>query len=119
MSNFALVIYLIAIIASISTASSARNLALQTSYPLPSTVISMLFTLFTIIALFVGESFVFNLLWLFPLSFVVGTLSLMFPLSLLWIPGNIYQKIITIKFGKANNHTITKQTDVKIKEKNQ
>lgn len=38
----------------------------------------------------------FNLLWMFPLSWVLGTFSLAFPFSLLWIFGRYFALIFVI-----------------------
>jgi hypothetical protein len=49
----------------------------------------MMFTLSLIIVLIFGFS-PFHLLWMFPVGFVLGTLSLAFPLSLLSVPGRTF-----------------------------
>ncbi len=42
-----------------------------------------------------------HLLWMYPSSFLLGTLSLMFPFSLLSIPGNLVAKIACVGLNQA------------------
>lgn len=118
MSNFGLIVFLAAAVLSVSWIIGIRKLASTGGVTRQTVITSMLFTASTILALLSDESKVFNLLWMFPVSWLVGTLSLAFPLSLLWIPGNIYAKIVT--FGTtssssqadSNSHPITVVTRI-------
>lgn len=42
-----------------------------------------------------------HLLWMYPSSFLIGTLSLMFPFSLLSIPGNLLAKIACVGLDQS------------------
>lgn len=101
MNNFEWLIFLVATVLSVSWIIGLRKLASSGGVTRQTVITSMLFTTSTLIALFSDESRVLNLLWLFPLSWVIGTLSLAFPLSLLWIPGYVYAKIVT--FGSSSS----------------
>jgi hypothetical protein len=43
----------------------------------------------------------FHLLWMFPVSFVLGALSLLFPFSLLSIPGRVFGRLCTTGLDPA------------------
>ena len=56
---------------------------------------TMMFAISLIVVPIFGLSS-FHLLWMFPVSFALGTLSLMFPFSLLSVPGRIFGVICCI-----------------------
>ncbi|MDY0388016.1 MAG: hypothetical protein RBT65_12990 [Methanolobus sp.] len=103
MSSLGFIIFLIAVVLSISWMVGVRKLAREGGVTQQTVNTSMLFSVFTIYALFADEMWAFNLLWLFPLSWIVGTLSLAFPLSLLWIPGSMYAKVVTLGLRSSNS----------------
>lgn len=115
MSNAGIIIFIIASVISISWIVGIRKLAQNGGVTRQTVITSMLFSILTITALFSEEIWIFNLLWLFPVSWVIGTLSLAFPLSLLWIPGSIYAKIVTLGTG-IKQTLATSLPKIKIKD---
>lgn len=115
MSNAGIIIFIIASVISISWIVGIRKLAQNGGVTRQTVITSMLFSFLTITALFSEEVWILNLLWLFPVSWMVGTLSLAFPLSLLWIPGSIYAKIVTLGTG-ARQTTTTSLLKIKTKD---
>jgi hypothetical protein len=60
------------------------------------TVNSTMLFIVSLVVVVAFELSPFHLLWMYPVSFVLGMLSLAFPLSLLSIPGNILAFIACI-----------------------
>lgn len=121
MSDFGLIVFLIAAVLSLSWVVGIRKLAKHGGVTRQTVITSMLFSIFTIYALFADETWTLNLLWIFPLSWLIGTLSLAYPLSLLWIPGSVYASIVTLgtrkRVGDSNSSLEVKPEDIKILER--
>ena len=66
---------------------------------------TMMFTLSLIIVLIFGFS-PFHLLWMFPVGFVLGTLSLAFPLSLLSVPGRTFGAFCCIGLTRRDRQLV-------------
>jgi ABC-type Co2+ transport system permease subunit len=60
---------------------------------------AMLFAVSVVVIPLTGIS-PFHLLWMFPVAWLLGTLSLLFPISLLSIPGLVFRAICCIGLGR-------------------
>lgn len=61
-----------------------------------ATVVMALLFVLAVISIPVFGLSPFHLLWMFPASFIAGTLSLVFPFSLLTYPGLVYWRLLKI-----------------------
>ena len=90
MKYLGMLIWIIGAIVSLSWSYGVRTYFRHGDPPTKMTInMTMLFTIWVLAVPLFGFS-PFHLLWLFPLSYILGMLSLAFPFSLLSIPGYMY-----------------------------
>lgn len=107
-----ILILLMAIIITLSWIYGIRTFVSSGKGITRQTVNTVMLFAFSIILIFLYKASFFHLFWMFPLSWLIGILSLAFPISLLWIPGSVFARIITIGIRDKNIYPTSNESEV-------